>query len=66
MNYISINRGKEKGRGKGGEETRIGGGGGGGGGWIKPTHIYYQKWIFNKLFLYGNTKVYCYNLSSYS
>ena len=52
MNYVSINRGKEKGMGKGGEERRIGGGGGGGGGggvWIKPTHIYDQKWIFKKI-----------------
>ena len=40
MNYVSINRGKEKGRGKGGEERRIGGGGGGGGVFLDQTYTY--------------------------
>ena len=43
MNYVSINRGKEKGRGKGGEERRIGGGGGGGGGFGSNLHIFMIK-----------------------
>ena len=52
MNYVSINRGKEKGRGKGGEERRIGGGGGGGGGFFGSNlHIFMIKNGFLKKFL---------------